>query len=155
MPIYNIVLNSLNKVAGGANNSCYYHFDWSVLPRGEYKVTFNYQGGPNTISFYYLCLLSVDLGQSKIFTSSSIRTIAPSTQVIGHLLSYNVKPVTTTNSSYLASSLNNTAVYLNSVPTNNQFLVQVISQWDGELYLDEFGNPNADYILILSLELIE
>ena len=152
MTVYNIVLNSLNKVSG-PNTSCYYHFDWSVLPKGRYKVTFSYQGGSNTISQYYVTLLTVDLGQSNNFISSSVKTIAPSTQIIGHLLSYNVRP--TPNNSYLINSPDNNPIYLNSVPTNNKFLVQVLSQWVEELFFDDLNNPNADYVLILSFELIE
>ena len=152
MTVYNIVLNSLNKV-DGPNTSCYYHFDWSVLPRGEYKVTFTYQGGPNTISYFYITTLSVDLGQSKNFKSSPDMVIAPSTQVIGQLLTYNVRPVETTDTSFLISSPDNIPIYLNSVPPNNKFLVEILDQWGGRFY-DDLGIPNGDYVLILSLELI-
>lgn len=152
MTVYNIILNSLNKVSG-PNTSCYYNFDWSVLPRGEYKVTFTYQGGSNTISYFYLTTLSIDLGQSQNFTSSSSRTIAPSTQIIGQLLTYNVRPITTTNTSFLISSPDNIPIYLNSVPPNNTFLVEILDL-DGASFYDDLGNPNGDYILILSLELI-
>ena len=82
MPVYNIVLNTQNQVAGGTNASCSYFFDWGILPRGEYKVTFSYQGGFNTINTVRFATLSVDLGQSKNFTTSSTVTITPSTRII-------------------------------------------------------------------------
>ena len=153
MPVYNIVLNAENKVAGGTNASCLYNFDWGILPRGEYKVTFSYQGGANSIHTVRFATLSVDLGQSKNFTTSSTVTITPSTRIIGYLQPYNITASTITNASYLISTYNNTPVYLSNPPSNQTFLVQV-SNPDGTPYTDSLNAVNASYVLILSFELI-
>lgn len=150
MPIYNIVLNSLNQASGGTNSNATYYFDWTVLQQGQYKVTFSYQGGSNTIITSRYATVSVELGQSKTFTTSSTSTSAPTSRIIGFLTPF---IMTSTGTSSLISSLNNQPIYLNAVPTSNTFSVQV-SNPDGTPYTDTNVGVNANYVLILNLELL-
>lgn len=150
MPIYNIVLNSLNQVSGGTNANATYYYDWSVLQQGQYKVTFTYQGGSNTIITTRFATLAVELGQSKVFATSSTTTQAPTSRIIGILSPF---IMSSTGTSSLVSSLINQPIYLNAVPTSNTFSVQV-SNPDGTPYTDTNVSVNGNYVLILTLELL-
>ena len=89
---YNIILNSLNKVAGGTNADATYYFDWSVIPKGEYFITIDYIGGTNSIGSARFATLSIDLGQSKNFTSSATSTSAQTTRIYSHLVPSSICP---------------------------------------------------------------
>ena len=149
MPIYNIVLNSLNQASGGTNANASYYYDWSVLQQGKYKMTFSYQGGANNISASRFATIGIDLGQSKTFTTSSTSTTALSSRIVG-ILSPSFLAVA---SSLVSNISTNSPVYLNAVPTNNTFSVNV-SNPDASAYTDSAGAVNASYILIICLELL-
>ena len=80
--VYNIVLNSLNK-ASGTNADATYYYDWSVIPKGEYMMTIDYIGGGNLISTARFGVLSIDMGQSKNYTTSATSTSSLTTNICG------------------------------------------------------------------------
>ena len=144
--LYNVVLNSLNKVSG-TNADATYYYDWaSSIPEGEYMITLDYIGGTNTIATPRFALLSMDLGQSRNFTSSATGTTAYSTRIITHLVPNNI--TTTNNAQYLLNPNDNSPILLNRVPTNNTFSVQVQNP-DGTPYTDSLGAVNGAYVIII------
>ena len=62
MVAYNVVLNSLNRVADiGTVNNCYYNFDWSIFEEGQYEVKFSFMSALSTINTYQIGTVHVDL----------------------------------------------------------------------------------------------
>jgi hypothetical protein len=121
MTIYNILLNSNNK-SGGTNNSAQYYFNWSVLPQGEYKMTFDYLGGSNNLKGEKVALVNIDLGQSQTFQASSTSTSASSSRCIGTLMPYALS----TTSFLYTQVTSNPIIYLKQRPSNNSFTVQLL-----------------------------
>ena len=145
---YNVVLNSLNKVAGGTNADATYYFDWSVIPKGEYFLTVDYMGGANSISTPRFATLSIDLGQAKNYITSATSTSAQTTKIYSHLVPSSI--TNTNNASYLINPNDNSPSLLSAVPNNNMFSVQVLNP-DGTAYTDSNGAVNGNYIIILHL----
>jgi hypothetical protein len=149
MTIYNILLNSNTKSAG-ANNTAQYYFDWSVLPQGEYKMTFDYLGGANSLTGTKLALIYVDLGQSQSFQANSTSTSASSTRCIGSLMPYALS----TTSFLYTQVTSNPIIYLKQRPSNNSFTIQLLDL-TGALFVDTAGVVNAPYIMNINLELVK
>ena len=147
--VYNIVLNSLNK-ASGTNADATYYYDWSVIPKGEYMMTLDYIGGANTFNSARFGVLSIDMGQSKNYTTSATSTSSFTTKIYGYLTPQNVNATNNNNIGFFLSPNDNSPTYLNSVPTNNTFTVQVQNP-NGTAYTDSNGAVNADYLLIIHL----
>lgn len=145
--VYNISLNSLNK-ASGTNADATYYYDWTVIPKGEYMMTVDYIGSGNTLSTPRFGVLSIDMGQSKNFTTSATTTSSLTTKQYGYLTPANISA--TVGGAYLISPNDNSPTYLNAVPTNNTFTVQV-QNLDGTAYTDSAGNVNGNYLIIIHL----
>ena len=152
MTSYNIILNSLNQVAGGTNASCSYNFDWGIIPSGKYTVNFSYIGGANSFSASRVAILSCDLGQNNTFTTSSSSTSSRGSRVIGYLEPLFIASTGNAGCLFAEHSIN-PPVYLANIPNSNTFLVQV-SNADGTPFTDSLAAVNAGYILTLHFELI-
>ena len=145
MVSFNIVLNSLNRVTGGATNDCQYNFDWNSLPQGKYKVNFTYMGSLNSINGSRIASFFCDLGQSKVFSTNINATNSVSTRNLG---------VLTYNGLGLISAYNfNSPIFLDSKPNNNIFSVQVLDTL-GIPFIDDTGNILKDYVVILHFEMV-
>ena len=147
--IFNIILNSNNKIAGGTNGNATYHFDWSVLPVSKYKVTFSLVANKNTLTGTRTASVFVDLGQRTCFTTSATRTSAQTTRFLGFLFFF--------SGQYLVSPSNiNPPIYLEDNPNNNSFSVQILDG-TGAIWLDDATTPVqiGDYVLNLNLETVE
>lgn len=139
--IYNIVINSVNYVGGTNSSNLSYYFDWSNIEDGEYEMTFNFNA-IDTAVHKVLYVVIPDLGvASNVFTTTS-QTTARFNNVIG-VISPNEK---TTDTHYIASTVDNPPIYLRTRPQSNNFTVYFYDT-DGAL-----SNLNVDYILILSLK---
>ena len=123
--VYTISLNSVNGLPHTTNDTINYAFDWNVLPKGRYEVSFSFLSESNA---YWgsgpFPQLFVDLGQNNSFTTGSSTGATP-TKFIGLL-----RPETN-----LGPAVNYTAVYtdnppflIESLPRNNIITVQIFNR---------------------------
>lgn len=152
--IVNVVINSNQKLSGGANNDCEYFIDWGAIlkDRTPYKLHWTYVGQPNTLTAVSkVAQVTIDF-QLEQYLNSTSQLGAPTTQTIGMLRSFYLNG--TTNYLY-ADDSNNPPMYLNNRPYNNRFRVRVLTN-DATpvLWTDNAGTPvpNNNYMLILSFE---
>jgi hypothetical protein len=151
--IVNVVLNSNNAISGSTNNNASYSIDFgSILkPRTPYKLHFTYVGQPNVLTAVSkLAQVQVDFNMEQ-YSGGSISG-APTTLTIGCLRSFYLNGTT----NYLfCDDNNNTPVYLQNRPSNNNFTVRVLTN-DATpvLWTDNAGTPVANnaYILTLSFQ---
>ena len=121
--IYNVVLNSVNG-SGTYNAQKTYNFDWSVMPRGKYRVHYTYTGKVNNIDGTKLALINVPLGNSKTFTTGAT-TQAAQSNFLG-ALSPLVSQIAATNSTWKADDNTNAPIYLDDRPYQSTFQVDIL-----------------------------
>ena len=159
--IYNFVLNSNFGGATPATSSKFY-VDWSVLPEGEYKVSFTFISAiaGSDLTSTVNAVLYLDLGQA----STSIIETSPSSSTytgvgyrgsfLGCLrqVSYAVGATTPTDYiTYLCADLiNNPPVYIFSRPRNNSVSVDIHTS---SVSTTTNFSPIGDFVLTLSFEL--
>jgi hypothetical protein len=151
MTIYNVLINSNNRVAGGTTtSSAHYYFNWgSVLPQGEYLLRWGFTSSNVNTMVNKTALISVELGQSSVYTASSSSVRASTTNIIGTAI-----PNESDLSSFLYGDTNtNGVVYLSNAPSVNQFKVELY-HLNGTLWTDGVGNPLSEYSLALNFEKI-
>ena len=148
--IYNIVLNSNNISSGIPCNGIHY-FDWTVLPESQYKVTFSFMSGFQSLAnMPSIPTLYVDLGQNTVFTSSLNSSIAKQTQFIGMLF-----PNFINANSYLCTTKESTStIYLSSRPNSNQFNVRILNNVTNANWIDNNNNLITNYVLNLTFETV-
>lgn len=141
--VYNVVLNSIYGT--GANNSKTYFFDWNLLPRGSYEVSFSYIGEVNNLNGSSIAILYMDIGQYNNFeVLTNYRN--------GSYLGY-IKPYVISTTSYLYSNNgeNGTTTITNN-PSNNNITINIYNNHNPQvLYTDNATNPNGNYILNLQM----
>ena len=151
--IYNVVLNSYLRAAGSTVNDAAYNFDWSVLPEGKYKLTWVFIGGPCDMTpLAVLPMLEIGLGQSSVFRVDPNNVRACSTNCVGILT-----PNVLADACYLFADLTtNPPIALASRPGSNTFSARLVTN-DAVplLFLDANGAMLPEYVLTLSLELVE
>lgn len=138
--IYNVVLNSNNKV-GGTNTSNYeYNFDWSNLEQGAYELTFTFNAVSSAIDSV-IAICCPDLGvASNVFTTKNL-TAQSFNNVLGVIY-----PSSTLD--YTISTQHNPPVYLQTRPHSSHITIYLYDT-DGALI-----DLAVDYVLILSLKKI-
>ena len=148
--IYNIVLNSNNISSGVPSNGIHY-FDWTVLPESQYKVTFSFMSGFQSLAnMPSVPTLYVDLGQNTVFTSTPNSSIAKQTQFLGMLF-----PNFINANSYLCTTKESTStVFLSSRPNSNQFNVRILNNITGANWLDNNNALITNYVLNLTFETV-
>jgi hypothetical protein len=151
MTIYNVLINSNNRVAGGTTtSSANYYFNWgSVLPEGAYLLRWGFTSSNVNTMINKIAVISVNLGQSSVYTASSSSVRASTTNIIGSAIS---------NESDLSSFLygdsnTNNIVFLSNAPSVNEFTV-TITDLAGNLWTDAGSNPLPEYMLALNFEKI-
>ena len=153
--IYNIQLNSNNKVSGIANNSLTYNFDWSVLPdKTAFKVSFSFIAAKNVLmANTSIANVEVDIGQTNCYTTSSTSFGAQQNKILGQLYPESVAANNTTFSYLFAERDNNPPIYIPIRPNDTSITVN-IKNYNGALWLDDAGTPLApnNYILTLIFE---
>jgi hypothetical protein len=154
--IVNVVLNSNNAISGSTNNNASYSIDFGTIlkPRTPYKLHFTYVGQPNTlIAISKLAQVQIDFNMEQ-YSGGSVYG-APTTLTIGCLRSFYLNGTT----NYLfCDDNNNTPVYLENRPSNNNFTVRVLTN-DATpvLWTDNASTPVANnaYIMVLSFQEID
>ena len=155
--IYNFVLNS-NFGTGAPTVSTKFFIDWSILPEGEYKVSFTFTSaitatdlGSTTNACLYL-----DVGQgstSMIEASPSDITYANIAQRGSFLgcLRQTSYSITTEFVTFLYADINsNPPVYLFGRPRNNQVSVDIHTS---SVTTNTNFTPIGAFVLTLSFEL--
>ena len=156
-PIYNIhLLAKKGTQVNGTDNHVSFNFDWNMLPKGKYKVTFTFIAHKNILYGNNVCLVSCKLGCSKNFEPGSGSILTTSSNLLGHLYPSQVSS-TNTNASFLYSKLNcNSVIYLDSLPVTNEIVIELLNNAvPATTFLDDTSNSvgsNLGWILSLSLE---
>lgn len=149
MTIYTILVNSISKIAGSTTTNANYNIDWSVLPKDKsFKVGFTFVSDTvNITSYTSIAIISVVLGGTNTYRTSSLTTFTPISNIIGVL----TPPILSTTTYLLAEANANNNVWLMSRPVNNVFQV-VITSHLGAFWTDNVGAIPTNYVLILSFE---
>lgn len=131
--VYTISLSSINGLPHVNNDNINYAFDWNVLPRGRYEVSFSFLSESNG---YWgsgpFPQLFVDLGQINTFTTSQSTGAMP-TKFIGLLRPQtNLGPAV----NYTAVYTDNPPILIDSLPRTNIVNV-VISNRNGGVWRDD------------------
>jgi hypothetical protein len=146
--IYNVLLNSNNRVTGTSTANSRFYFDFGIMPEGRYALEWGFSCSGVDTTINKIGLLSVELGQSTVYSATSTNIRALSTNVIGVVI-----PNEQSNSSFLYGDHNlNSTIILNR-PTNNEFAV-TIKTLGGLDFVDSVSAPISEYLLFLSFEKI-
>jgi len=131
--VYTISLNSVNGLTHTTNDTINYAFDWNVLPKGRYEVSFSFLSescgywgsGPFPQLF-------VDLGQNNSFTTGSATGVTP-TKFIGL-----IRPETNLGPAvnYSAVYTDNPPILIESLPRTNLITV-TISNRNNAIFRDD------------------
>jgi len=135
--IYNIVLNS-NFGDGLPTASTKFYVDWTIMPQGEYKVSFSFTSVATATDILNVAnaVIYLDLGQSSTSiieatpTSSTLTGLANRGQFLGCLrpTSFTAKdevPATVFLTSLYADINTNPPLYIYSRPNNTQVSVDI------------------------------
>ena len=156
--IYNFVLNS-NFGGRTPVTSSTFFVDWSVLPEGEYKVSFTFTSAlaGTDLTSTVNAVIYLDLGQAStsiMEASAALSSSAIRGSFLGCLRQTGYAIGTTTPTDYLTflvADLNtNPPVYIFTRPRNNQVSVDIHTS--STTTTTNFS-PIGDYVLTLSFEL--
>ena len=147
MTIYNVLINSNNRVAGGTStSSANYYFDWGIMEEGMYDLSWGFTCSDVDTTINEIALVSINLGQCNVFTASSTNVRASTTSIIGSII-----PNENDTSSFLYGDRNTNGVIRLNRPTNNEFTVE-IRTLDGLLYVDTATLSLPEYLLSLNFQ---
>jgi hypothetical protein len=156
--IYNFVLNSNFGGATPVTSSTFF-VDWSVLPEGEYKVSFTFTSAlaGTDIVITTNAVVYLDLGQAStsiIESSSALSGNVYRGGFLGCLRPTGYQVGTTTPTDYLtylyADTNTNPPVYILSRPRNNNISVDIHTS---STTTNTNYSPIGAYVLTLSFEL--
>ena len=162
MPTYNVIVNSnfcTTETAGNDVNDKSYYIDWtSVLPQGEYELSFSFISEGNIINtFPSLPLINIDfLGQANI------EAVQPSyqgtsSQILGCLYPTQFHQATD-YVFFRAEKYSNAPVFLVNRPYNSNFRVQILNNANPPIpWVDQAAVPVSinSYIMTLSFKLLK
>ena len=159
--IFNVYLNSTQKISGN-NNDAIYFIDWSsVLPRAQYRCSFVFiQTGSNTSSNggkfeNRPALLYFNPGCSSNFLYNSTSRTLNCTNIVGMLNWIGIGSVAAYKG-YLYSDKNtNQPFYFNNAILNNTINIKILLLDGTTLWTDTGPAQPVDYIIGFSFELIE
>ena len=144
MTIYNVLINSMNRIAGGTTISS----DWGIMEEGMYDLTWGFTSSDVDTRINEIGLVSINLGQCTVFTASSTNVRASTTSIIGSII-----PNENDASSFLYGDRNTNGVIRLNRPTNNEFEVEIRTV-DGDLWVDAAGLSFHEYLLSLNFQKI-
>lgn len=162
MPTYNVIVNSTfctAETAGNAVNDKSYYIDWtSVLPQGEYELSFTFVSEGNQLdTFPSLPLINIDfLGQGNIEACKPSYQ-ATSSQILGIVYPVGFHPATN-YVFFRAEKYSNPPVFLVNRPYNNNFRVQILNNDIAPIpWVDQAAVPASisHYVLNLSFKLLK
>ena len=157
--IFNVYLNSTQKISGN-NNDATYFIDWSsVLPRAKYRCSFIFtQTGSNVSSNagnFENCpaLLYFNPGCNSNFLYNSTSRTLNCTSIVGML---NFIQIGTVGKGYLYSDKNtNQSFFFNNAILNNTINIKILLLDGTTLWADKNATQPVDYIICFSFELID
>ena len=159
--IFNIYLNSTQKISGN-NNDAIYFIDWSsVLPHGKYKCSFCFTMTGSNVSLNAAnfenrpALLYFNPGCNSNFLYNSTSRRLNCTHIVGML---NFIPIATSalGKGYLYSDKNtNQPFYFNNAIFNNTINIKLLLLDGTTLWTDTAASQPVDYIICFSFEKIE
>jgi hypothetical protein len=152
--IYNFCLNS-NFGGNTPATSSSFFIDWSVMPEGEYKVSFTFTSAVTTTDLGNTAnaVIYLDLGQSSTSIIESSAALSSNTYRGGFLgcLRQTSYSVTTDFITYLyADTTTNPPVYILTRPRNNSVSVDIHTS---AISTTANFSPIGAYVLTLSFEL--
>lgn len=148
--IYTVILNSNLRVAGSTVANAVYNFDWTMLPEGDYTMTWGMCSANTAVSSSDVILVSADLGQSKVFLCSPTAIRAGTTNIIGTM----IPNENTVNSFYYGDKNTNGPISMRR-PVNNTFEVKLLTTASNPVpWVDSALAPMGTYILNLSFSKI-
>jgi len=156
--VYNIVLNSLLGGASPTTGSTFF-VDWSILPEGEYKVSFTFSSNAtgSDLTLSTTPVIYLELGQASTTVIEPAAANANTTYRGGFLGCLRAQSITSTVAStteyytfLYADTVNNPPVYLLSRPRNNTVTVDIHTS---SATLQTNYTPIGAYVLTLSFEL--
>ena len=120
---YNVIFNSSVGITANTSVESFF-FDWSQLPRGEYKCYFSFYSGNMTLTNANIANVFMDLGCSKnLFAVNPITSYTPLLPSYIGCLQYSG---TGAGNRLYADINTNTPFYLDARPSNNNVTVSVI-----------------------------
>lgn len=148
MTIYNVLLNSNNRIVGTTTANARYYFNWGIMEEGKYKLEWGFSCNNVDTTINKIGLLSAELGQHTVYSATATNIRASSTLIIGVVI-----PNEQSNSSFLYGDHNlNSPIELNR-PCNNEFSV-TIKTLDGLDWVDSSSVAIPEYLLYLNFEKI-
>jgi hypothetical protein len=155
--IINVILNSNNKISGGANNDATFYVDWSAIlkDRTSYRVHFTYVGMPNTFtSATKLAQVQANFTMNTYLNQTS-NNGAPTTLTLGVLRSFYLNG---TINYLFADDNNNAPCYIPNRPLNNTISIRILTNdATPALWLDNATTPVVpnNWMLTLSFQEID
>jgi hypothetical protein len=163
MKSYNIVVNSnfcTSGTSANANSDKDYYIDWtSVLPQGEYELTFSFiSEATDTINV----INNIPLVYVDFLSQANIDAVQPgfqatASQFLGMLYPTLVHPAT--DSAFLrAEQSSNNPIFLVNRPYSNKFRVQILNNANPPVaWVDDatIPNPPAPYVMNLQFKLLK
>jgi hypothetical protein len=155
--IYNFCLNS-NFGGNTPATSSTFFVDWSVLPEGEYKVSFTFtsEATGTDLTASKTAVIYLDLGQASTSIIEPSAALASNTYrggFLGCLRPTGYATGTTTLTDYLtflyADINTNPPIYILSRPRNNNVTVDIHT---ASVSTSTNYSPIGDYVLTLSFE---
>jgi hypothetical protein len=153
--IYNIVLNSqFGTVAtAGDSRAISFFYDWSLLPQGRYKLTFQFNTSTLTTTNTSVLNIFTDLCQTNTFFASNPDGSMKSSYAYQYLGMARATGTGTNNTLYAPNNFNG-ELYLEQRPQNNLFSILLFNNDDTKTYYSA-TIINFNYSLILNLELLD
>jgi len=157
--IFNMYLNSTQKISGNNNDAMYFIDFSSVLPHGKYRCSFIFTQTGSNISLVAAnfenrpALLYFNPGCNSNFLYNSTSRTLNCTNIVGML---NFIPIGTVGKGYLYSDKNtNQSFFFNNAILNNTINIKILLLDGTTLWTDTNATQPVDYIICFSFELIE
>lgn len=150
MPVYNVLLNSNNRVGGTGTSICTYYFDWGILPDCPYRLSWGFVSSGNVdMTVNKIVIIEANLSQSSVFVANSTRVRATNSYVLGTAISNE------SGTSFVYGDRNtNGDIYLTHRPNSNEFEVN-LKTLSGLPWVDGLGVEISEYLLSLTFETMD
>jgi hypothetical protein len=131
--ITNVVLNSTNKTTGTDTNNLTYYIDWSAILKKnkKYKLNFNYMGSYNHINSYRFPYITSSIPINSYTTNTNTSYNLGNLKFIISQQSLNI-------GNFSAKQNDNSTLYLETMPLNNNLNIQILDNITNTLFYDEF-----------------
>ena len=160
---YNVVVNSnfcTTTTAGNANSDKSYYIDWtSILPQGEYELTFSFISEATDILNVYnnIALIYVDFLSQGNIEAVQPNFQATSSQFLGMLFP-TILHQATDSATLRSEQQSNNPIFLVNRPYSNNFRVQILNNANPPVaWVDDAAipNPPASYVMNLNFKLLK